>query len=146
MGFGSNTSPIGSLLLLHQAFGVGVPVVTMPSQWLAGRTTFALYRMMGLAKFDEYIPIVPEFVSQSNVDELNALYNNLERCCVANSTEVYVSMAIAIANNPSLRESLTDLITSRSEMLFQQAVAIEEWSNLLIESVAKADFPNLPRG
>lgn len=84
-----------------ECFALGQPVVTMPSPYLKGRITTALYRAMGM---DE--PVV------SSKDE-------------------YVQMALRIAEDSDYKAGLAAAITDSSARLFRSRTVVDQLETLL---------------
>ena len=78
----------------YEALAFDVPVITLPSPFLRGRLTLAMYRMMGL-------------------DD-----------CVADSVEVYADRAVAIATDSHRRQAIREKISQRSPVLFENEAAL----------------------
>ncbi|MBI3865654.1 MAG: tetratricopeptide repeat protein [Planctomycetia bacterium] len=85
---GGNTS--------FQALGLGIPIVTLPSQLMRGRVTAGCYRKM---KFET---------------------------CVARSADEYVDLAVRLGTNPVFNVSVRAEIAARSPALFEDIAAIRE--------------------
>jgi protein O-GlcNAc transferase len=97
---GGNTS--------YEAFAFGVPVVTLPSQFMRGRITAALYKMMGLKE------------------------------CVVDSAQVYIDVAARIGMQRSFRESLRAEIQQRNSVLYENRSGVRELEAFFESAVAKA--------
>ena len=82
--------PSGGLVGSLQAISLGVPVVTLPTDRIAGRTTLGLYRIM------DYTP----------------------SSLVVNSSSTFVSAALSIAHQPILRRTHVDSILEKNSKLF----------------------------
>lgn len=78
---GGNTS--------YEAFAMGLPVVTLPSEFLRCRITYALYQQMQLDS------------------------------CIANSPREYVEIATQLGSDPEFRNSVSAQILSRSDQIFE---------------------------
>lgn len=79
-----------------EAFAMGVPLVTLPSNQLRGRITHALYTQIG---FD---------------------------ACTANSVDEYIDIANVLGTQPLLRKRMGDAIQKASEVLFHNDASIQE--------------------
>jgi predicted O-linked N-acetylglucosamine transferase (SPINDLY family) len=84
-----------------EAFAVGTPIVTLPSGFLRGRITLALYERMGI------------------------------RDAVAEGTEHYVSLAVRLGTDPGLRRHLRERIQSASPLIFEDLEAVREMERFL---------------
>ena len=78
------------------AFAEGAPVVTMPTPYLRGRFTDAMYRAM-------------------EMDE-----------CVATTPEEYVEIALRLANDPAWRDEVRRSILARNHVLFENVAGVKE--------------------
>jgi predicted O-linked N-acetylglucosamine transferase (SPINDLY family) len=83
------------------AFAEGRPVVTMPTSYLRGRFTHAMYRAM-------------------DIDD-----------CVAATPEEYVEIALRLANDPAWRESVRQKILSRNHVLFENISGVNELADFI---------------
>lgn len=101
--------PFGMGTTAISALGQGIPVLTLPSARLSGRGTQALLRMM-------------------DIDWL-----------VADSVDDFVSRALTLAAEPSLRHQLAQELGARSDLLFKQADCAAEMAGFLVESVARKE-------
>jgi len=91
-----------------EALGIGVPVVTLPGQFLRGRGTYALYKLMGLTE------------------------------CVAHDKEDYVKIAVRLAADPAFRERVREEILARNSVLYEDSEAVREMEQFFIESARRA--------
>jgi predicted O-linked N-acetylglucosamine transferase (SPINDLY family) len=89
----------------YEAFSLGVPVVTMPSAFLRGRITYALYRLMGVMD------------------------------TVAQSSEEYVEIALRLARDPAWRDDVARRILAASPRLFNDRQALGELESFLEDAV-----------
>jgi predicted O-linked N-acetylglucosamine transferase (SPINDLY family) len=80
----------------YEAFGLGVPVVTLPGPFMRGRVTLGCYRQMG---FEDL---------------------------VASSPEQYVALAVRLANDAVFREEMRARVRERSGVLFDDLGAVRE--------------------
>lgn len=78
-----------------EAFAVGTPVVTLPSQLQRGRHTLGMYVRMGINE------------------------------CIARSQEEYVNIAINLANNRPHREQLKKRILTHNHVLFEDDQVVD---------------------
>jgi predicted O-linked N-acetylglucosamine transferase (SPINDLY family) len=83
---GGNTS--------FEGLGLGIPIVTLPSNFLRGRITYALYRKMGLMD------------------------------CVASSPEDYIERAVHLGTDPAWRTTVRKQIQEKCGVLFEDAAAV----------------------
>ena len=88
-----------------EAFAVGTPVVTWPTELQRGRHTQAMYRQMGLGDW------------------------------VASTAAAYVDMAVSLANSPEQRSQLQREIQARSGCLFEDRQVIQELERCFVALV-----------
>ena len=84
-----------------EAFAQGTPVVTMPTPYLRGNFTHAMYRAMGID------------------------------ACVANSPEQYVEIALRLANDPAWREEVQQSILAKNQVLFENPAGVDELADFI---------------
>ena len=111
--------PFGGGVTSLQTLAVGTPIVTMPSDMLAGRLTLAMYRRMNLSSEDTGAGPVQT------------------------SVEGYVDAAIRIAST-SVGTQLRRSIEAKSSVLFDDPTAVKEWENFLFNVTLnrlRAAFP-----
>jgi predicted O-linked N-acetylglucosamine transferase (SPINDLY family) len=94
---GGNTS--------YEALAVGTPVITLPSPYLRGRITHALYRQM---------------------DVLD---------CVVGNAQEYVERAVCIAADPQARSDIRRQILSRNDVLFGNMSGVRDLERFLLAAV-----------
>ena len=80
----------------YEALAYGVPIVTLPSEFLRGRVASGLYRLMGIAD------------------------------CVADTTDDYIDKAISLANNTEFRTDCRERILASSHRIFDDDSAVRE--------------------
>jgi predicted O-linked N-acetylglucosamine transferase (SPINDLY family) len=97
---GGNTS--------YEALALGVPIVTLPSAFLRGRITYALYRQMGVLD------------------------------CVAASADEYVGLAVRLGTDPAYRAGVRAKILAASAVLYENAAGVRELEEFLLRAVAAA--------
>ncbi len=83
-----DTYPFGGGNTTYEALSLGLPVVTLPSDFLRGRLTLAMHRRM-------------------NMDQT-----------VAGSPEQYVAMAVALGADPALNQQVRQAIRQSNQILF----------------------------
>ena len=88
-----------------------MPIVTLPSAFLRGRITYALYRKMGV--FD----------------------------CVAQTAEEYVRLALTLGTNRDRRQDLRERIQAANEVLFEDHGAVRELEQFFQEVAASGSNP-----
>lgn len=87
----------------YEAFGMGTPVTTLPSEFLRGRITLALYRKMGVT-----FP-------------------------VARTPEELIEKSVAIATDPKMQSQLRAEIQSRAAVLFEDPEEVHVLEEVLTE-------------
>lgn len=85
----------------YEALAIGLPVVTLPSEFLRCRLSHAMYRQMGL-------------------DD-----------CIATSAADYIDKAVRIATQPDMRRDLSRRIVEQSVVLYDDRGAISELADRL---------------
>ncbi len=95
---GGNTS--------YQALALGTPIVTLPSPYLRGRVTTALYQKIGV------------------------------RDCIADTREQYVELAVRLGGDPEFRRDVRDKILSANTVLFKDEEALSQVGAFLEQAVA----------
>src|SRR5262249_39722677 len=96
---GGNTS--------YEGLALGVPIVTLPSPFLRGRITLALYKQMEMMD------------------------------CVAANPEEYVALAVKLANDRDYREAMQSKIEQASAVLFENPAGVRDLEAFLIDAVAR---------
>lgn len=91
--------PVSSYFNNLQALSLGVPVITFPTEKLAGKQCLALYSMI------EY---------------------QLDDLIVKSDTE-YIKSALAIAHSKTLRAQHSDELVRRRYLFYDETVAAEDW-------------------
>jgi len=99
--------PAGGCTTTREALELGKAVVTWPARLLGGRWTLGLYNVIGL-------------------DE------ETKRQLVANSKEEYITKAVEIGTNTTLREKVENQILNVIPNLFYREEAVEEWTKILL--------------
>lgn len=90
------------------AFAVGAPVVTLPTEFLRGRFTYAYYKQMGLTE------------------------------CVAADAQDYVDIAVRLGTDGAHRARVKAEILARCHVLYENMEAIKEVEQFLIHAVRHA--------
>lgn len=85
------------------AFAMGTPVVTLPGEFMRGRQTSSLYKRMGITN------------------------------CVADDEEEYVTVAVNLACNASLRRETSEEILARNHLIFNDVTMVKELERFFIE-------------
>ena len=90
-----------------QALGIGTPVVTLPGQFMRGRSAYACYRKMGV--WD----------------------------CVANTPQEYVQIAVRLGTEPVWRENVKAKILAANHVLFGDIETVRELEQFFVAAVEK---------
>jgi predicted O-linked N-acetylglucosamine transferase (SPINDLY family) len=80
----------------YEGLAMGVPIVTLPSAFLRGRITYALYRQMGVLD------------------------------CVARTADEYVALALRLGTDPGYRTAVATKIREASGLLFENPPGVRE--------------------
>jgi predicted O-linked N-acetylglucosamine transferase (SPINDLY family) len=84
----------------YEALALGVPVVTLPSQLLRGRISYALYRKIGV---------------------LDAVVHTIDE---------YIRLVVALGTDPDRRAALSRRILAASDMLFEDVAGVRQLEQL----------------
>lgn len=82
----------------YEALSIGLPVVTLPSEFLRCRLTYAMYQQMGI--------------------------NDL----VVNSPKEFVELAVRLGTNKTCRQQMSEKILDHASLLFSDTRAIEDYT------------------
>lgn len=96
-----DTYPFGGCNSSFEAFSLGKPVVTQPSEMINGRFTYGFYQKMEITDL------------------------------ICNNQKEYVSAALMIANNKVFRQRVSNKIRQNSHKLFNDQETLHEWTNFL---------------
>jgi hypothetical protein len=99
--------PFGGCNTSFEAFDLDVPVVTMPTKYLNGRFTFGMYKKMG-------------FIDM-----------------VADSPQTYIKLAVKSATDKTWKSMIKEKINKNKHLIFQEKLAITEWSDFLFNTYKK---------
>jgi predicted O-linked N-acetylglucosamine transferase (SPINDLY family) len=91
----------------YEAFSMDVPVVTLPSRFLRGRITWALYDQMGV------------------------------RDCLAASPEEYVDLAVRLGTDKEYRAAISAKIKAAKPVLYENPAGVRELEEFLQEAITK---------
>ena len=84
-----------------EAFSLGVPVVTLPTEFLRGRFTQAFYRRLGIES------------------------------CIARNVDNYIEIALRLGTDLAFRKQMHDQIIAGQPRLFEDEAAIRDWEEFL---------------
>jgi predicted O-linked N-acetylglucosamine transferase (SPINDLY family) len=90
-----------------EAFSFGVPVVTLPTQFLRGRITQAFCRRLGVEN------------------------------CIAVDVDDYVQIATRLGNDRSFRDHVRGQIMASQRRLFEDEAAVHDWEGFLRRAMGK---------
>jgi len=85
----------------REAFEIGAPIVTLPSNVLGGRWTYAYYKAMGITEL------------------------------IAKNEDDYADIVVKVATNKEYATKLRSKIMNATDKLFKRKEAINEWENIL---------------
>ncbi len=105
----------GGGLSSFETLSVGAPIVTMPSEFLRGRITYAEYKKMGVMD------------------------------CIARSPEEYVELALRLGTDPGYRKTVKSKIQENSHVLFEDVSAVRELEEFFLWAVGQADAEEAAR-
>ncbi|MBN2473353.1 MAG: tetratricopeptide repeat protein [Pirellulales bacterium] len=88
----------------YEAFSRGVPIVTLPSEFMRGRVTAACYRKMGVAD------------------------------CVAADRDDYVKIALKLGTDADYRETVRSKVGEAAETLFEDAAAVRQLEEFFLRA------------
>jgi predicted O-linked N-acetylglucosamine transferase (SPINDLY family) len=97
-----------------EGFAVGTPIVTLPSPFMRGRMTYALYRKMGILD------------------------------CIAETPGEYAEIALRLGTDLPWRESIKKRILASGHLLFEDLSAVRELEDFLTGAVARARAKKSP--
>ena len=95
----------------YEALGLGVPIVTWPSEYMRGRVTAGCYRQMGL-------------------DDL-----------VADSAETYVQLAVKLGTDAEYKMQTRERILAQNHRLFEDQRVIEELEAFFLKALDETGAP-----
>ena len=98
-----DTFPFGGCNTSMEAFVHGIPVVTLPGEFINGRFTYGFYKKM------DFMELVVR-----NFDD-------------------YAKKAIELATNDTYRKYVSDEILKRNHVLYENNEVIEEWNDMLLK-------------
>jgi predicted O-linked N-acetylglucosamine transferase (SPINDLY family) len=98
-----DTWPFGAGNTNYQTFAMGVPVVTLPGQWIRGRGTLAHYQHMGIED------------------------------CIAESPEQYVEIAVRLGTDPDFRKNISQKICDNASAVLEDEVCVRSLTRFLEE-------------
>lgn len=96
-----DTWPFGAGNVNYQTFAMGVPVVTLPGDWIRGRGTLAHYEHMGIAE------------------------------CIAKSPKDYADIALRLGTDPVMRAQIVDRIVENSDAVLEDQICVEALAEFL---------------
>jgi len=96
-----------------EAFAFGIPLVTLPGDFLRSRLTLALYRQMDIMD------------------------------CVAYDAQTYIEIAYRLANDAAWRSEIADKINSKADCLFEDIETVHELERFFETAIQKIPNNNL---
>lgn len=79
-----------------EGLAMGIPIVTLPGQFMRSRVAYACYKQMGFMD------------------------------CVAETPEQYVNISVRLGTDPDYRQTIRDKITKQCGILFENSAAVRE--------------------
>lgn len=95
--------PFGGCNTSLEAFAFGVPVITLPSNFINGRFTYGFYKKMDIMD------------------------------CIAKDKNDYIQLAINMINNKNDRDNISNKIINKIDLLFEEKESISDWNNTLLD-------------
>ena len=92
----------------YEAFSLGLPIVTLPGDYMRGRVTYACYKKIGMMDL------------------------------VAKDRHEYVELAYRLANDKSWQQAMRDKLNAQSHVLFHRQGAVDEMADFFELAVKKA--------
>jgi predicted O-linked N-acetylglucosamine transferase (SPINDLY family) len=89
----------------YEALAIGTPIVTLPSAFLRGRTTYACYQKMGI------------------------------RDCIAENSPHYVDIALRLGTNSAYREQIKAQLLATHSILYEDITVIRELEQFLLSTL-----------
>ena len=105
--------PWGGGVSTLDSFAAGTPVITAPSLQTVVQLAAGMYRKMGMGSVDG-------------------------ECCVAADIDQYVSMAVSVARNSTLRQEVSRHITASRDRVYDDKSSLVEWREILLRLGAEA--------
>ena len=93
--------PYGGCTSSLEAFSFGVPIVTLPTQFLRGRFTPAFYRRLGVTS------------------------------CIARNTAEYIDIAVRLGTDLAFRQQVREQIVAGQAQLFGDDSVVNDWQRFL---------------
>lgn len=97
-----DTYPFGGCNSSLEAFSLGIPIITMPSQYLNGRFTYGFYQQMG------------------GITDM-----------IVETTEQYIQLAIRCQKTPEILTPVRERILANNNKLFYDQQSVTDWENML---------------
>jgi predicted O-linked N-acetylglucosamine transferase (SPINDLY family) len=90
-----------------EALSLGIPIVTLPSEFMRGRVTYGCYRQMGMMD------------------------------CVASTREEYVALAVRLGTDPAYRQRIRAKILAANGALYENINAVREMERFFLDAIAR---------
>lgn len=101
-----DTFPFGAGNTAYLTLGVGTPLVTLPGQYLRGRSSYGLYQQMGMTE------------------------------CIASTPQHYVDLAIRIATEPEWAMAIRAKIAQQSPLIFDRQEGLQQLLDFFRQVIA----------
>lgn len=92
----------------YEALSFGTPIVTMPSEFMRGRVTYACYKQMGVMD------------------------------CVAMTKEDYVKLAVRLGTDPAYRAEVKAKLLAANVVLYENAEAVRDLERFFVKALEDA--------
>jgi protein O-GlcNAc transferase len=95
----------------YEAMSFGIPIVTMPSEFMRGRVTYACYKQMGIMD------------------------------CVASTPAEYVQLAVRLGTNSAYRAEIKAKLLNANSVLYENADVVRELEQFFTEACGRTQDP-----
>jgi len=135
--------PVGGGRSSLEIFSVNAPIIALRSRTSILQLTSAMYHVMGLQSIEincnTNVAIVQNRSSRSSSSSSSGSSSHVPSkastsivCCVVDTMDDYITLAVTIAMNRKLHFSIQQLIGENSYRLFENTTVIEEWEKMLL--------------
>jgi len=140
--------PVGGGRSSLEIFSVNAPIIALRSRTSILQLTSAMYHVMGLQSIEinsnNNVAIVQNRSSRSSGSSSSSSRGSSSSshvpskastsiiCCVVDTMDDYITLAVTIAMNRKLHFSIQQLIGENSYRLFENTTVIEEWEKMLL--------------
>ncbi|MFN8576399.1 MAG: tetratricopeptide repeat protein [Candidatus Sericytochromatia bacterium] len=103
-----DTFNFGGVNTSYDAFSVGLPIITLPSNFQRSKYTYALYKTMGISD------------------------------CIASNEDEFIDLAIKTANNTNFRESISKKILENQHLIFNDSKVTHEFEKIISKLLVRS--------